>query len=120
MYYIVELGWGKKAKGFYSSHCYAGVKDEFNGTYRIFGIQYLARPGTQWWLKSGSLWQTKNPDGKITGLLKKGKKVMLNHRSVASLDKMVKAMVLSVREAEIPEKLTSPLARISPGEKDRF
>jgi hypothetical protein len=108
MYYVVELGWGKRTNGFYKSHCYAGVKDAFDGTYRIFGIEYVKRPGAQWYLKAGSLWQTKNPDGKIKGVLKKNRRVALDHRSI---DRVVKAIVISVHPTNPPERITSPLAR---------
>lgn len=129
MYYLVKLGWGKKTKGVYSSECYAGVKDEFNGTYHVFGVQYENRPGAQWWLKSGSIWQMKNPDGEITRVnkkgckadkLKRGNEVIFHHRTIRTLEKRVRAIVLSVHPTSPPERLTSPLARLSPREKDRF
>ncbi len=117
MYYVVELGWGKKTKGSYTSRCYAGVGDNYDGTYRIYGVQYVNRPGPKWRLNSGSVWQLRNPNGKISGELKKNRRVYLDH---CSIDRVVRAVVLSVHQASPPLMPTSPLVLIYRAGKARF
>ncbi len=104
MYYVVELGWGKRTNGSYESHCNAGVKALVDGSYLIYGMNYLKRDGKKWVPNPSTLWIWGNPGGKITGVLEKNRRVAVKHRSI---DAIVNAVVISVYPATPPGRVTS-------------
>ena len=76
--------------------------------YCIHGMNYLRREGKRWLLPSPTLWRNSGAEGMIRGVLKTNQVVSISHRS---LDRIVKATVVSIAPVQPPKGVTSPLAR---------
>ncbi|MEM2916433.1 MAG: hypothetical protein QXT19_03705 [Candidatus Woesearchaeota archaeon] len=108
MYYIVELGWGKKTKTGYYMHCQAGVSLIKNDEYCVHGLNYFQKGKNRWLMHSDTVWKRLDYSSLLKGVLRKNGKVRLCHRS---LDKIVTATVLSVSPVSLPAGFTFPQGR---------